>query len=529
MRHLSRVIVPPPWKKGESERRQKLGRLFDIDIALRLKMKEIERRLPLWYTIRTWGGSGLSMDVTLRSFFREYFGRMYHHGFWAFPSSFNVLEAFVVFEREFSMFDLRPQHEHLLSLDDYFAWYNRNDMPKAPSIMVDGMQEGIIHSYNFTADTTTYRLHSGDATFAIAGVSLIRFQNELVCMLLAGESPPRPPDSEIKHYDAEGKPTRGKEALEPAPELSVKSRYLDGFPNCVRIIAATRIDLMASKFDVRYLFVDYGQYYKSNSDDPIEYGTVPDEDAKRLAHGWQSVADDYGELFSVALSLIYLPLMLASESTRISETSFATELAANKNDEFVVGAVQEFGAENCPFTRSVKCLSRNVEGRSSTTTIFPPNIQFTDEGSWKMLRPGEIGEDPDGNPIVGRTWLQRKEMWAIRKPSEFLLAAFPETNGPDPGEIYVLRSPAHGADLYKIGLTRRSNQKRASELSATTGVPLRFDVLASWDVDDCGTVEAEIHKRLEWCRINPRREFFATSLANIVTTVQQVIAEVGKG
>ena len=44
--------------------------------------------------------------------------------------------------------------------------------------------------------------------------------------------------------------------------------------------------------------------------------------------------------------------------------------------------------------------------------------------------------------------------------------------GPDPGVVYVQRSPALEPDLFKVGLTRRNPEVRAAELSFATGVPL---------------------------------------------------------
>ena len=100
-----------------------------------------------------------------------------------------------------------------------------------------------------------------------------------------------------------------------------------------------------------------------------------------------------------------------------------------------------------------------------------------------------------------------------------------EPNGPDPGIVYVQRSPAFEMDLYKVGLTKRSLAIRANELSSATGVPLPFGVLASWSVGDCTRVEREVHQRLAAARINPRREFFHAELSLIIRTINAVVEE----
>lgn len=59
-----------------------------------------------------------------------------------------------------------------------------------------------------------------------------------------------------------------------------------------------------------------------------------------------------------------------------------------------------------------------------------------------------------------------------------------------------MRSVSHHDDIYKIGLTRRTTEERAKELSGSTGVPTGFEVLFSWEVGDCAKVEQELHRRL---------------------------------
>jgi hypothetical protein len=91
-----------------------------------------------------------------------------------------------------------------------------------------------------------------------------------------------------------------------------------------------------------------------------------------------------------------------------------------------------------------------------------------------------------------------------------------------------MRSPCHEKDIYKIGLTRTSADRRAEELSRPTGTPLPFGVLAQWEVGNCRGVEAEVHRHLARFRLNRRREFFMVSLSLIVATVERAIADVKK-
>jgi hypothetical protein len=96
-------------------------------------------------------------------------------------------------------------------------------------------------------------------------------------------------------------------------------------------------------------------------------------------------------------------------------------------------------------------------------------------------------------------------------------------SGPDPGIVYIMRSDAHGLDIYKIGFTRRTADARSRELSSATGVPLPFGVLAQWEVGDCATIEAAIHQRLAAYRLNDRRKFFRLALRDIVSVINVVV------
>jgi hypothetical protein len=88
-----------------------------------------------------------------------------------------------------------------------------------------------------------------------------------------------------------------------------------------------------------------------------------------------------------------------------------------------------------------------------------------------------------------------------------------------------MRSGSHYVDLYKVGLTRRTSETRATELSSPSGVPTGFEVLAQWEVGDCSLVEQKIHDRLKPLRVNKRREFFRGNLQVIVGVIDQVLRE----
>ena len=130
------------------------------------------------------------------------------------------------------------------------------------------------------------------------------------------------------------------------------------------------------------------------------------------------------------------------------------------------------------------------------------------------------------NQIIGRTWVEQTETWREIELHNFkLLSPPPLPAGVDPGTIYIVRSPSHRKDVYKVGLTRRAADIRAKELTAETSTILPFEVLATWEVGDCATVESLIHERLSGWRINPRREFFHIALQELRRLVDMVVSK----
>jgi T5orf172 domain len=208
----------------------------------------------------------------------------------------------------------------------------------------------------------------------------------------------------------------------------------------------------------------------------------------------------------------------------LRDVEFKTECFANQTEKKVKEAVKELG-EGCRVNSTViHCLARSTRGVADGTEIKPPEMAFQSGGYWKPLMPSEIGQDKDGTPIVGRSWVTRTENWSASKPQAFLLTRpVPPVTGPDAGIIYVMRSDAHALEVYKIGLTRRTAGERSRELSSATGVPLPFGILAQWDVGDCAGVEAAVHEKLRAYRVSDRREFFRLPLRSIVAVINSVV------
>jgi hypothetical protein len=387
------------------------------------------------------------------------------------------------------------------------------------------MTEGVIYSYDMVSDQSSLRI-SGDSQQVFAGASFVRHDYELSCLLLAGENPPLHSDEEILKMPL-GKAAPGREALKAAPGLTVKDRYLDGYPLFAKVVLLTRFDLGARKHGVRYVNLDDGLGFTVFTDDSSVFGDLSPADADQLGRWARDGLLRYEDLFSALSSMIYLPAFFAAYPGNIQELEVMTELQATRDNPQVRETMKKLGGLRCTTHRTIRCLSIG-DGINDLpqTRIEPPPMEFINDGYWKAIGPQEIGEDKNGKQVFGRTWVSRHESWSAQSPRSFLLQQnISQLSGPDPGQVYIQRSPAHEINLYKVGLTRRGADIRAGELNSATGVPLPFGILAKWKVGDCARVEREIHARLAAFRINPRREFFCAELSQIVRIVETVIKE----
>jgi hypothetical protein len=84
-------------------------------------------------------------------------------------------------------------------------------------------------------------------------------------------------------------------------------------------------------------------------------------------------------------------------------------------------------------------------------------------------------------------------------------------------------------NLVKIGRTQRDIHARVDELSASSGVPTEFLIVAFFEVTDCILAEQRVHEKLANLRYTGNREFFrlSGSRTDLKRLVQRVLEEEG--
>ncbi|MBX3347793.1 MAG: GIY-YIG nuclease family protein [Nitrospira sp.] len=525
MKRFPKIRMPHPSQPDYKIVMAALNRQAEMDVGFRLKMDEINEKLPHFALTRSQGGSGFIVAETLRGYFIEYLNRLTLHGQFSLPTSFNVVQSFLSYSKSLLAFDLREEREHLLRFYEYFDWYTANSFPDQPLALTDILPEGIVYAYNGISPLDDFVLETDNSKLRILGVGMVRHGHDLSAIIIAGENPPFPSDEDIRKElkIPDSSPYPGKEGLRSEPSLNTKDRYVSELPGHSRVIMLARYDLQDSTFDVRYVNLDVGAGYMVLTDDRTIYHNENDRD-EMLPFSIENLPR-YSSLFSALASLLYLPAFFVDHGARIVETKFATDLHTKSRRTLVNKAIKTLGLNQVPFFRTMRCLSGIYPDRSKAVlTIDPPAMDFESSGYWRPLPNGEVGQTKDGTPIVGQTWVKRTETWKAQSLSSFVISRTPcLSSGEDPGWIYIMRSGSHHDDIYKIGLTRRTTEERAKELSGSTGVPTGFEVLFSWVVGDCAKFEQELHRRLKHLRINRQREFFRGNLQEIVKAVSEMV------
>lgn len=176
----------------------------------------------------------------------------------------------------------------------------------------------------------------------------------------------------------------------------------------------------------------------------------------------------------------------------------------------------------------------------------PPQFQVEVDGFWRRLDPDSLGKGPNGEPVIGRTWVKEHIRWrdreqrpitvyvkskisVARKRAKQITESPPkkklESEVEGEGKIYVMINPSLKRDIFKVGRTKRKSEDRAKELSSSTGVATDFLVVEEWDVDYCALAEKMIHESLNSFRMT-KKEFFKAPYKVIRKHIQEIVDKI---
>lgn len=296
--------------------------------------------------------------------------------------------------------------------------------------------------------------------------------------------------------------------------------------------------------------------------------------------------DEVGAVWECAKTLVLLPAYLAARVSVKREERRSTSLGIQiRNSLKVQKATAKALPDAKVLFRTISAIrverpasSFSVVGRSYT----PPQFQVAVSGFWRTFSdPDQVGRDGEGRPVKGKTWVKghvrhkdksggpgpkvvyikaslaqaRRKMASYRALQEVAASEAPvesarvatlttaeaqsfatansstvsnqsvssHATAGEPAYIYVMRSPSHGRDIYKVGYTDRDPEVRARELSSTTAAPVAFLVVQAWAVINGLAAERAAHDALTMYRLSSNREFFQAAYASLRERIEAAI------
>jgi hypothetical protein len=352
--------------------------------------------------------------------------------------------------------------------------------------------------------------------------------------MLAGEKADLDQETKALGFLKDIKKPQGKEWVKPDPNLEREAVALEGNKDFWKTLIMTRFDLSDATQNIRHVMRDWGNAYDITTDDINIFFDKSGDFIERAEKHLKVSAErlkTYEPLFELSKSLLLLPSYFWSYGDSLSTERHHTELFSKLHKVAWLTKKKLLTPKEMIGQRIVSVLHREVVNSPSTVSYTAPEIKIERSGFWRRLPSGKVGKDKKGHDIHGRTWVNKTISWSEDDlPSTIItgtntkLGNIPD--GPNKGYIYVMLSASNDRDIFKIGLTRRSPEVRAREVSRGTGVPTSYLVVEDWGVADCVQAEEVIHSELEEYRINKKREFFRAPYKLIREVIEKNVSAI---
>ena len=314
---------------------------------------------------------------------------------------------------------------------------------------------------------------------------------------------------------------------------------LEGMATALKTVIAGETDLNSAKHLARCHMSEWKNSFLMISDDPDLFDHVDDlQERTKLTREIHDRVESAAVMWNLAEAMFQLPAYFnfKVELTREVAVSGGQKLEKAPRGGRGVGV----------YFRYVSAVEFTGSETPTVRSYTAPHYEVETEGHWRRLPRDQYGVDAGGNSIRGKTWVSATNKWRERsdrprtiyvkssvqaariKIREYMeRAEVARERGthasPGVGVVYVLRCTVMKDEVYKVGWTSGTAEERAKELSAGTGVPNSFVVVASWEHFDPEGLEKGIHALLAPYRINERREFFEANYETIKGVVDAEI------
>lgn len=525
-RHYLSFSAPTPDSKHYDRFINLYEGKFKNDAEHQRKSKEKFRKAISILNTQLQNGAGLLVDSEFRYFLSEFNERNFQYGFASMPAAFNVLEAFFSFNRDLFLFELFEEEDYLFSFFDFIDFVTSDQCSRSVAYLKESIDDNVIYSYNILNDPTelTFRTDGGQE-YIFAGLSFIKRGDELSMFIVAGEKADI--EEETNKLVSLDKTDFGRSYITPASDRKREVVRLNGMNDYRKVFIYLRVNLETKTIDTRYIQKDEGNSFSTLTDDfdmfvrTTKDKGVPEEYIKNSIDQLKS----YDAIFEVAYNCLYLPEYFDKNENDIVVEEHPTALGSTKVTPALFKKDKKYSAAHFLKTKDVWTLDKN-NNKLNANTLIHGELTFDSTGYWKHLDIGQIGEDKKGKKIHNRTWVTQTLSWYESKKDDNAYVNIKAASS-NSGYIYILHNPGHPVNLFKIGLTTKTVEERAKQLSGTPSVD-KFLIAHSWPVKDCVVAEKIIHQKLESYRLNEKREFFQISFEEALKIISPIIEEINK-
>jgi hypothetical protein len=478
--------------------------------------------------------SNFITETTLRHFLMEYNTRAWEHGLRSMPLLFNILESYFIYRKPHQYFELLEEENYLISFYDFLDFYTSDKIEYNKDLILDNLVPDIIYNFNIGTDLSEITFRTDDnAEFILSGISIIRRENEVSILLITGCDELK----EVKTSDIklETENPNKKDLLEKFKEDSKddfqKPLFVDENEKYSKVLVICRLDLTTDTIDARYVAEEFENFFQIQTDEidgfANEKGEYTSKEYEEVHKNGIKRVKKFGAIFEIAKASLYLPYYLnVNEDDLIEETHDTEFKKINSNPIKKRKFKDTFGH---------KTSNKPLYIINTNNAFSPDKIKLRDDlfkietsGFWKNLEVDQVGTDKKGNPIHGKTWVNKKLSWYEASNKELIVEKNNnQFTGKNSGYIYVVRTPTMSKNIFKIGLTRNDVEDRVKQLS-NTSIPDKFYKVQEWNVADCVKAEKQVHEILDEYRIDQRREFFEIDFSIAAETITKVCDSINK-
>ena len=529
LKHFGKFRSPTPDELGYQAVMDFHKKKLESNPKLKKEINNrFERASSIGYTQANCG-IGFIQDQELRFFHAEFNSRVWNHGLGSMPASFNVLEGFFKWNPDLFYFELLKEEEHMFSMFDFFDFVTSKNCTRSIDYFIENIEEEIIHSYNILNDVKDITFTTTDSKeYTIGGISFVKRNNEVFMLLVAGEFcdtdeltsnlPDFDSSQKLKSYIHENE-TRKKEAVK-----------LFGNDDIWKVNVYLTIDLERKTIDLRYIQKDIGTSFITTTDDfgMLKYSIKKEEELSELHLSQLEEINTYDSIFEAAYNFLFLPEYFDFFNDICLPEEHPTGLNQIKSRKSILKNQKKIDLSYFEKYKDVWVLDRHIDAKSGSLKIKKTELKIEKDGYWERLNPGKIGIDKNGNQIHSRTWVEKTLSWHESNDLEpNVEISFPKYISQNKGHIYMLRNAAHDLDIFKIGLTTKTVENRAKQLSGTAS-PDQFLIINKWAVKNCVLAEKLIHEKLDRYRLNPKREFFKLKIELAMNEILPIIEKINQ-